>query len=314
MVLFRPGFPSPASCSTAVEVDSHHHLWVPDPGRFPWLAKPGLTRLNRSFGLADLAAAAAGTGIGATVVVQAADDITETEELLAQADKGSAHFPRAPTVAGVVGWLDLADHGAPGTLARLLAWPGGQRLAGVRANLRGAPFPGWLTGPAPVAALRRLAAEGLALDVLAGPRELPEVTAVTAANPGLRVILNHAGHPPLGAPSGEFAAWAASMRVLAGHPNVAVKFSGLVTRGAGTRWPAEDLRPVAEILLTAFSDDRVLFGSDWPVCLLSACYADVAATAREALSGASPARVFGGNARRWYRLADASARGDIRLS
>jgi L-fucono-1,5-lactonase len=75
-----------------------------------------------------------------------------------------------------------------------------------------------------------------------------------------------------------------------------------VTRAAGVRWHAADLRLVAEVLLTAFGDDRVLFGSDWPVCLLSASYADVAATARDALSGASPGRVFGGNAKRWYRL------------
>lgn len=288
-----------------MEVDSHHHLWVPDPGRFPWLANPRLAGLNRSFGLADLAAAAAGTGIGATVVVQAADDIAETEELLALADSGSAQFPGRPAVARVVGWLDLADRNAPGALARLLAGPGGRRLAGVRANLRGAASPGWLSGPATVAVLRRLAAGGLALDMLAGPLELPAVTAVTAANPGLRVILDHAGHPPLGGPPEEFAAWAASIRILAGHPNVAVKFSGLLTRGPGLRWHADDLCPVAEILLSAFGEDRVLFGSDWPVCLLSASYADVAAAAREALSGASPARVFGGNARRWYGLADA---------
>src|SRR5262249_24759932 len=108
--------------------------------------------------------------------------------------------------------------------------------------------------------------------------------------------------PPLGALPGEFAAWAESMRVLAGHPNVAVKFSGLVTRAAGVRWHAHDVRPVAEILLTAFGEDRVLFGADWPVCLLSAFYGHVAATARKALSGADPSRIFGGNARRWYRL------------
>lgn len=85
---------------------------------------------------------------------------------------------------------------------------------------------------------------------------------------------------------------------------MAVKFSGLVTRAPGVRWDADDLRPVAETMLASFGDDRVLFGSDWPVCLLSASYAEVAATAREALSGVSAERVFGGNARHWYRLGD----------
>jgi L-fuconolactonase len=281
-----------------VDIDSHHHLWVPDPRRYPWLSAPSLAALNRPFGTADLAAAAAGTGIGATVVVQAAEDVTETEELRA----GPAAAGPGLVMAAVVGWLDLADPGAPDRLARLLAGPGGRRLAGLRANLRDTGDPGRLAGPVPAAALRRLAGEGLALDVLAGPPGLAAVTALAAAHPDLRVILDHAGHPPLGAPAAELAAWAASVRRLARHPNVAVKFSGLLTRAAGVRWDAADLRPVAETLLAAFGEDRVMFGSDWPVCLLSASYAEVAAAAREALSGADPGRVFGGNARSWYRL------------
>lgn len=299
-------------------VDSHHHLWVPDPYRFPWLAKPGLDALNRPFSLADLAAAVAGTDIGTTVVVQAADDTTETGELLALADdptESGATFRHGtlpghssrPRIAGVVGWLDIDDPAAPARLARLLGGPGGQRLAGIRANLRGMRDPNWLTGPIPARALRRLAAEGLSLDVLAGPPALPAVAAVAAANPELRVILDHAGHPPLGAPHGQFAAWGTSIRTLARVPNVAVKFSGLVTRAAGMRWNADDLRPVADILLTAFGEDRLLFGSDWPICLLSAPYAEVAAAAREALSGADPVRIFGANARSWYRLRSPTA-------
>jgi L-fuconolactonase len=282
------------------DIDSHHHLWVPDPRRYPWLAQPSLAALNRPFGLSDLAAAAAGTGIGATVVVQAAEDVAETGELLRAADGGA--MVADVVVAGVVGWLDLADPGAPDRLAGLLAGPGGRRLAGIRANLRDVPGPGWLAGPVPAAALRQLAAEGLALDVLAGPSALATVDSVAAAHPGLRVILDHAGHPPLQAPAAEFAAWAASVGRLARHPNVAVKFSGLLTHAPGVRRAAADLRPVAETLAVTFGDDRILFGSDWPVCLLAASYAEVTAAAREALSGMDASRVFGGNARSWYRL------------
>lgn len=283
-----------------MDVDSHHHVWEPDPRRYPWLAKPGLDALNRPFSLANLAAATAGTGVGATVVVQAADDVVETEELLEAADRP----PSGLVVAGVVGWLDLADPAAPERLSRLLAWPGGRRLAGIRANLRDAPDPGWLAEPVPSAMLRRLAAEGLALDLLAGPAALAAVAETAAIHPGLRVILDHAGHPPLGGNSQEFTAWAASVRRLARCPNVAVKFSGMVTRAACVRWDANDLRPVAEVLAVAFGEDRILFGSDWPVCLLGARYADVAATAREALSAMDARKVFGGNARSWYRLQD----------
>lgn len=166
---------------------------------------------------------------------------------------------------------------------------------GVRANLRDVADPGWLSDPVPAAGLRRLAGLDLCLDILAGPRALPSVAAVAAAHPGLRLIVNHAGQPPLGgAPSaGAFDLWAASIRRLAGHGNVAVKFSGLLSPTTGTG----HLRPVAETLLSAFGEDRVMFGSDWPVCLLSASYRDVLAAARAVLAGAGTGRVFGGNAR-----------------
>lgn len=138
--------------------------------------------------------------------------------------------------------------------------------------------------------------------VKTGRPALAAVTAVAAAYPGLRVILDHAGHPPLGARREEFAGWAGSVRGLARRPNAAVKFSGLVTRAPGVRWHVANLRPVAETLINAFGEDRVMFGSDWPVCLLAASYADVADTAREALAGSDPGLVFGGNASRWYRI------------
>ena len=307
-------------------VDSHHHLWRPDPRRHPWLFRPEVATLNRPFGYADLARAAAGTGIGATVVVQAADDPGETADLLADAGaclldqaEGPGRTGRAAgadhpggagspvgagstlQVAGVVGWVDLAGPGAADALARLRSGPGGPLLVGLRANLRQAADPSWLAGPVPAAALRSLAVLGLALDVLAGSAALDAVAATAAAHPELRIILDHAGHPPLGDRTA-MDAWAASIRRLARHPNVAVKFSGVLTRAPGTAWGPADLRPVAGTLVGAFGQDRVMFGSDWPVCLLAADYARVVVTAQEALAGADADRIFGGTARAWYRL------------
>lgn len=151
--------------------------------------------------------------------------------------------------------------------------------------------------------MRHVAARGLSLDLLADPPALPAAAVVAAAHPGLRVILDHAGHPPT-ADRDALASWAASVRRIARHPNTAVKFSGLWTRAPGARWDAGDLRPVAETLLDAFGSGRVMFGSDWPVCLLSASYREVVAAARAALAstGADEQRVFGGSARAWYRL------------
>jgi L-fuconolactonase len=290
----------PGKTAGSSGVDSHHHLWRPDPRRYPWLDRPQVAALNRPFGYADLARAAAGTGIGATVVVQAADDPAETADLLADAGGGPI-APGGLRVAGVVGWVDLANPGADDVLARLRSGPGGRLLAGVRANLREAADPGWLAGPVPAAALRSLAAVGLALDVLAGSAALNEVAAAAAAHAELRIILDHAGQPPLGDRTA-LDAWAVSIGRLARHPNVAVKFSGLLTRAPGTAWNPAALRPVVGTLLGAFGQDRVMFGSDWPVCLLAADYARVVVTAREALAGADTDRVFGGTARAWYRL------------
>lgn len=271
-----------------MNVDSHHHLWVPNPRRYPWLARPELAAVNRPFGLAGLTEATASAGIGATVVVQAADDTNETRELL--------RLARGTMVAAVVGWLDLAGPDAVAQLSRLRTGPGGERLAGLRVNLRDDADPGWLAGPVPATALHRLAAADLTLDVLAGPPALPAVATLAVAHPALRVILDHAGHPPSSADAAGFAAWETAMRRLGGCPNVAVKFSGLAGR------PLAALRPVAETLAVAFGEGRVLFGSDWPLCLLSAGYADVVAKAREALSDLDRRLVFAANAMTWYRL------------
>lgn len=287
------------SGSAAGWVDAHHHFWDPRRRDHPWLAKPALAALRRRFGPTDLVEAISGSGIGATIVVQAADDAGETADLLAQAD--------GRPVAGVVGWVDLPHQGATTYLEEWRDTPAGDRLVGVRANLRG-PL-GWApTDSTAASSLRRLAALDLTLDVLASPGSLPVVEAVAAAHPSLRVVVDHAGQPPSGGDrrpgraSSPDLEWATAIRRVARRDNVAVKFSGLVTRAPGVRRDAAELRQIAETLLDAFGDDRVLFGSDWPVCLLTASHGTVLAIARAVMAGADPDRVFGGNARAWYRL------------
>jgi L-fuconolactonase len=280
---------------TAGRVDAHHHVWDLDARDQKWLTDPGLAPINRSFGLADLAPAAAAAGVTATVLVQVLNDTAETVDFLALA---ASH----PLVAGVVGWVDLTGPDVPAALAALRAAPGGGRLAGIRHLVQSEPDPDWLARTDVLRGLAAVAEAGLVYDLLTLPHQLAAATTAVRARPDLTFVVDHLSKPPIAAGSRE--PWAAAIRTLAAEPNVHCKLSGMVTE-AGPDWTAAGLRPYAEVVLDAFGPARVMFGSDWPVCLLAAGYADVAAAAGELTAGLSAAErddVFAGTATRVYRL------------
>jgi L-fuconolactonase len=277
-------------------IDAHHHVWDPATRDHSWLDDPALACLRRAFTVADLAPHAAAAGVGATVLVQVLADLDETEEFLALAAKESR-------VVGVVGWADLTAPDLADTIAALRAGPGGDALVGVRHLVQGETDPAYLTRPDVVRGLRIVARAGLAYDLLTRPHQLPAAIEVTRAVPELTFVLDHLSKPPVA--TGEVEPWATHLRALAAAPNVVAKLSGLVSEADNPRWTVADLRPYAEIALDAFSPDRLMFGSDWPVCLPAAGYARVVAVARELtieLSEAERAAVFAGTARRAYRL------------
>ena len=204
--------------------------------------------------------------------------LAETAEFLALAGESDL-------IAGVVGWADLTSPAVPETLSTLRSGPGGSRLAGIRHLLQGEPDPRWLARPDVRRGLRAVAAAGLAYDLLTLPHQLPAAISTVRALPSLTFILDHLSKPPIA--SGELQPWAALIRELAVLPNVYCKLSGMVTEAGGPGWTVTDLRPYAETVLAAFGPSRVMFGSDWPVCMLAASYADVVSAARELAAGNS---------------------------
>jgi L-fuconolactonase len=276
-----------------MRIDAHHHVWDLAVRDQPWTAD--LPGLHRSFDLAELRPSLLAHGVDATVVVQTITVADETPELLALA-------AREPLVAGVVGWVDLISPDVADRLAALQAESG--RLVGIRHQVQGEPDPRWLCRDDVRRGLAAVADAGLVYDLLVVPPQLPAAIETVAALPELTFVLDHAGKPAIAAGAG-LASWRSDIRALAALPNVAVKLSGLITEADHATWTVDQLRPYVRTLLDAFGADRVMFGSDWPVCLLAGSYDDVI-TAAEVLTGGLDAReqaaVFGRTAAQWYRI------------
>jgi L-fuconolactonase len=256
-----------------------------------------MARIRRDFGVGDLAAAAGAAGITRTILVQVLPDAQETAEFLALA-AGST------LIGGVVGWVDLTRPDVADVLAALAQGPGGDRLVGVRHLVQSEPDPGWLLRPDVGAGLRAVGAAGLSYDLLTRVGQLPAAIQAVRGAPETGFVLDHLSKPAIA--SGELEPWASRIRELAAEPNVYAKLSGLVTEADWGSWTVAGLRPYAETALEAFGPARVMFGSDWPVCLLAASYEQVAGAARELLTGLSAAerdQVLGGTAAGAYRLA-----------
>jgi len=279
-------------------IDAHQHVWDLAVRDQDWISGEQMAPIRRSFTLDDLRPQARAAGVDATVLVQTVTVAAETPEMLALAAAD-------PLVAGVVGWTDLTSPGIADELARLAAGPGGDHLVSIRHQVQSEPDPGWLRRPDVIRSLRAVEAAGLCYDLVVRPHQIPAASFAAAAVPGLTFVLDHAGKPPI--ESGDVTApraWTAAIGAFAALPNATCKLSGLVTEApVGT--PREAFAPVADVVLSAFGADRVMFGSDWPVCLLASDYAGVTALARAlvaGLSGAERAAVFGATAARVYGL------------
>ncbi|WP_405877063.1 amidohydrolase family protein [Streptomyces sp. NBC_01136] len=277
-------------------VDAHHHVWDLAVRDQAWITGPELAPLRRTFSLSDLRPLAERAGVGATVMVQTVTVPEETPEMLAQAASD-------PLVAGVVGWTDLTAPDVADTLARLRELPGGGRLVGIRHQVQSEPDPRWLVREDVLRGLSAVADAGLAYDLVILPHQLPAAAAAARRLPGLRFVLDHVGKPAIVA--GALEPWASELRALAAEPNTFCKLSGLVTEADWHGWTVDDLRPFAATVLGAFGPDRVMYGSDWPVCTVAADYTEVLDAARALTVGLSVderAGVFGGTAVNAYRL------------
>jgi L-fuconolactonase len=279
-------------------VDSHHHLWDPQRRSYAFLDPPECEPIRRTFGPSELTAAATPNGVVQTVLVQAAPDLSETEELFELAAS-------TPLVGAVVGWIDFEAPDPASQLDGLLAHPDSGLLAGIRAMAEDQPDPDWLAGAPVTRAAQAVGAAGLACDLLVTPREIPAACTLVNRLPGVQFVIDHAGKPPI--ESGSREPWQRMIADLASAPNTACKVSGLITESGWDSWTAARIRPFVETVVEAFGEDRLLFGSDWPVCLLAGGYSEVLALARDTLDQVCAEKVFAANARHIYRLAEPPA-------
>jgi L-fuconolactonase len=227
--------------------------------------------------------------------VQTVAEPAETVEFLATAAKSGG------LIAGVVGWVDLTAPDLAERLAALRAGPGGERLVGVRHQVQDEPDPQWLTRPEVLRGIRAVAAAGLAYDLLVLVPQLPAAIEVAREVPEARFVLDHLAKPGIAA--GDWEPWAGGLAGLAALPNVTAKLSGLVTEARWDDWDARRIGRYVRHALDVFGPARLMYGSDWPVCLLAAGYPEVFELAGELTAGLSAAErdeVFGGTAIRVY--------------
>jgi L-fuconolactonase len=277
-------------------VDAHHHFWTPSRYDYYWMAGAELDPIRRSFAPADLRPLLTDAGVDYTVLVQTVPSVEETREFMQIAAE-------TPFVAGVVGWVDLTASDVAETLAELQAQPNGKWLVGIRHMVHDETEPDWLLRPDVRRGLAAVRDAGLAYDFLIRPRELPSALATAQALPDMRFVIDHIAKPPIA--SGQIDEWRARMEPFRDLPHVWCKLSGMITEASWNTWTPDDLRPYVETALDIFGVDRVMYGSDWPVCLLAGSYGAIKEALEEALPPLSPeekAKVFGGNAIEVYRL------------
>ncbi len=272
-----------------MRIDAHHHFWTLARGDYGWLTSE-LAPIYRDFRLPDLAPHLAAAAIEGTILVQAAPTEAETMFLLDVADN-------TELVRGVVGWTDF---NAPDGIARIDALAARNLLVGLRPMVQDIADDDWLLGPALTPLLAAMARAGLVFDALVLPRHLPKLLEVIGRHSDLTFVLDHCGKPQLA--TGEIAIWQRDVALLAKHPNIVCKLSGLVTEAAPD-WQIADLRQAVDHARACFGPQRLVWGSDWPVVNLAGGYARWFAAAETLLADLSPdekADVFGGNAARIY--------------
>ena len=277
-------------------IDAHHHFWWPGKHDYYWMAGPELDSIRRAFGPSDLRPLLLARGVDCSVLVQTVPSVVETREFMAIAY-------RTRFVAGVVGWVDLSDPAVGDTLAELQAQPDGKTLVGIRHMVHDEKDPDWLLRPDVQRGLAAVRDAGLAYDLLVRPRELQAALATARAFPDMRLVIDHIAKPPIA--SGQLEPWSSLMEPFRELTHVSCKLSGMITEANWTAWTADDLRPYVTRAFDLFGVDRVMYGSDWPVCLLAGSYGAVKQALEDSLPPLSPgdwAKVFGGNAVRFYQL------------
>jgi L-fucono-1,5-lactonase len=279
-----------------LRVDAHVHVWgTAELETYEWLSEE-MAAIRRPFSIADLRPLLREHAFDGAVLVQTWSSLDETRRFLELAETRDV-------VAGVVGWVDLTSPDVADTIADLRSGPGGRYLVAVRHQVHDEPDPDWLRRDDVRRGLRAVQEAGLAYDLLVRTRELPAAIDVARAFPELRLVVDHLAKPPIAA--GELEPWATLMTQLAELEHVCCKVSGLVTEADWSAWTVDDLVPYVRRVADCFGEDRLLYGSDWPVSMLAASYDRVLEACEVALGPLDErgrANIFGGKAVACYQL------------
>jgi len=273
-------------------IDSHQHFWRYTPAEYGWI-DDAMAVLRRDFLPADLRPELEAAGLTGCIAVQTRQTLAETRFLLEL-----AHHHKE--IRGVVGWVDLL---AADVEAQLREFTRNKHFVGVRHIAQAESDPRFLVCEPFLHGIAALSTTDLVYDVLVYPHQLPAAVELAQRFPGQRFVLDHLGKPDLR--RADLGEWARQVKALAGSANVACKLSGLVTEADWHQWSPATLRPSFDVVLAAFGPGRLLFGSDWPVCLCASDYRrwfDTVQGWLADLAEAERAAVLGGNAVRTYHL------------
>lgn len=277
---------------TGTIIDSHQHFWQVGRFDYPWMRADDKT-LYRDFLPPALEPILNDCGVRQTVLVQASNSLEETRWLLELAD-------RHAFIAGVVGWVDLTSPTVGWQLAEFIGHP---KFKGVRHLVESEPDDAWLIQPSVLRGLKVLVDRDVAFDLLVHTRHLRNVLKMADRCPGLRLVVDHLAKPPVA--SGAIDDWSPEWIALSQIPDIHCKLSGLVTEADHARWKIDDLRPYYDFALDWFGPARMMFGSDWPVCLLAASYRQALEAYQELLRDLNLTerqRILADTAVKFYRL------------
>jgi L-fuconolactonase len=275
-----------------MQIDSHQHFWRYDAVRDAWINE-SMAVLKRDFLPEHLAVELAANGIDASIAVQADQSENETMFLLDLAEKSKR-------IAGVVGWVDLLSPRVGERLQHFSHFP---KLRGFRHVAQAEPDDRFLAQENFVKGVAQFRPFGFTYDILVYPKQLPAAIELVARLPEQRFVVDHLAKPEI--KSKNTAPWAAQMREIAQNKNVFCKVSGLITEADWKHWKADDFKPCLDLVFDAFGPERLMFGSDWPVCLVAGTYRQVKQLIEDYVKGYSQPdkeRIFGGNAASFYGL------------
>jgi L-fuconolactonase len=275
-----------------MNIDAHQHFWKYNAQRYSWITDE-MSVLKRDYLPDELSVELVANGVDACIVVQADQSEDDTYFLLDLAAKYSA-------IAGVVGWIDLRS---PAVGARLEHFSKYQKLCGFRHIVQSEPDDEFMLREDFLRGIASLAQFNFTYDILIYPKQLPAAIKLVRRFPKQRFVIDHIAKPEIKA--GKMSPWAERIREIAGNPSVFCKVSGMVTEADWKDWRAGDFRPYLDVVFEAFGTDRLLFGSDWPVCLVAGSYARVKEVVEDYIrkfSDSDKKKIFGSNAAHFYGL------------